>query len=161
MASLDDLIDIGRFARDRVLGYQTMQRIRTNLALLSDVFQLRHLADGEINSRRVAREATYVWNGSTKYLLDGQDEGGIFPTEVTPSSTGDLTITFVTARAADTYGIVVGAGMDVDGHPGVAGASFGAADRTTAACRVLLCNAGSGAPENIDGFTVLLFEDAA
>lgn len=161
MATLDDLIDIGRFARDRILGFQTMQRIRTNFVTLQDVFLLRHLASGEMNSRRVPREATYVWNGATKYLLDGQDEGGVFPTEITPTSTGDLTVAFVTARATDTYGIVVGAGMDVDGHPGNAGASFDPADKTTTSCRVLLANATSGALENIDGFTILLFEDAA
>ena len=135
MATLDDIIDIGRFARDRILGYQTLQRIRSNIVTISDVFQVRHLATGEHNSRRVPREATYVWDGATKYLLDGQDEGGIFPATVTPSSTGDLTITFVTARAADNYGIVIGAGSDVDGHPGGAGASFAPADQTTAACR--------------------------
>lgn len=161
MATLDDLIDIGRFARDRILGYQTMQRIRSNLVTISDVFTTRHLANGEHNSRRVPREATYVWNGATKYILDGQDEGGIFPTEITPSSTGDLTITFVTARAADNYGIVIGAGADVDGHPGGAGASFDPADKTTADCRVFLANATSGALENIDGFTICIYEDAA
>lgn len=108
--------DPGPFSRDQVLTYQDMQAFRTLVFTLRDVLQQRHNNDGT----RVGRDAPqisgrYVWDGATKFDLDGGK--GPLPTSITPGATGQWTLTFTSPLDTDDFDVQLTGGLTTDLRP--------------------------------------------
>jgi hypothetical protein len=149
MSKFSDSVDLRTFKRGKRLGYQSINRAFANISLLIAVL-LRKLDD---NGKAIGREhalvsGTYHFDGS-KYVLQGQNpDYPYLPSNATPTSAGDLTLTFSTAIGTSDYEVGLTERVLTPGYA----KGIGYVLKASSTLRIGM---GSGTiPANCDGFDI-------
>lgn len=155
--SLANLIAVLPLARDMRYAFEQVVAMATNLLTFVDVFRVKHYDTGGFRAYEVpAAVGHYKWNGATKFILQNQSDDGYLPSEITPGAVGTIDVAFTANLPDNAFAPMVFGGLDSDGRPGQCGGDWGAT-KTAGNFRFKMTKNSAITPENLTGFTIVLF----
>lgn len=153
MPAFSDAVDLRNFRRAMRLGFQTVNRLFTNLHDVVLPLLLRKLDnDGKVIGREHMRvTGSYVYSAPDYVLVDQNSDYAFLPATITPGGAGSLTVAFVGAGLGT-------AAYEVELTPHAASpsavGSIAIADGSKAPGQVGVFMSLSGAGANLPGFDI-------